>query len=202
MPTIIRSPTAVVVDPLVAGDCDWNNVNRILLEDGTCASSSVNVPHVTTRTSKLIRATGYDFSVINNSDVINSITLLLDRKADRALTVATIAYLINAGTVDGILSGLSQYWTDTLVEESNLTVSVGNLPSAVTLKNSLSGVAVAATFYDGDNTLVTAFINKIRLAVNYTSVIEEPLCFDLVSETPIYSLHNESHQFSLSGKDC
>ncbi len=51
------------------------------------------------------------------------------------------------------------------------------------------------------------FFDYLRMAMGWWSsnpadVFAEPLCFDLVIETPEFSLHDDAHQFDLHGKDC
>lgn len=165
MPIITASPTVASVAS-DAGTIDWNNVSNVLAEDTVCATGSGVIPHLTTVTSKAIKATGFDFSAIADSDTINSITLELVRKADRAFTCLTIFYLIESGTVTAVATNGIAYWTDTLTEET--IARTATLPSAATLKASTSGVAVVATFFDSDDETVTAYIDAIRLAVDYT----------------------------------
>lgn len=174
MATVTASPTVVVVDP-DSGTVDWNNVSRVLVEDASSATAVGVVPTPGNIVSHGIRATGFDFSAINDSDIINSITLEVVRKADRDFTVGTIAYIVELGVITTTFPGFSAYWTSTLTPES-LTKST-SLPFAATLKASTSGVVVVAFYGDGGGDTVTASIDAIRLTVDYTSAAREVVSF-------------------------
>jgi len=170
MPTITASPTTVSVAS-DSGTVDWSGVNETLVEDTVCATGSAVVPHLATITSKAIKATGFDFSALDDSDVINSISLEVVRKSDRTFTNLTIFYLIEMGVVTGTAANGVSYWTESLLEET-ITRTI-NLPTAATIKNSTSGVAVVSTFFDSDGATVTASIDAIRLVVDYTDASRE-----------------------------
>ena len=185
MPTVTASPTAVSIIP-DAGTVTWDNVNNALLSDGAFTTATASVPHLTTITSKAIKAVGFDFSEIGGSDTINSITVVLKRKSDRAFTNATVAYLVESGTVTGIFNeSLSPYW-GTISSEERLTKTL-SLPSASVLKDSTSGIAISTTYYDADGADVTASIDSIQLEVSYASVTRESVSFSgLVGLSPLF----------------
>lgn len=167
MPVITAYPTTVSVVS-DAGTIDWDNVNNVLSLNGSFATATAVVPHSATITSHAIKATGFDFSAINDSDVINSITLILNRKSDRNFTNQTLAYLVGLGSITSLFNeDLPAYWTDTLTAEN--LVKTLSLPTVTVLKDATSGVSVATTYYDADSATVIASVDAIRLAVDYTT---------------------------------
>lgn len=167
MPTITAYPTTVTVLS-DAGTSDWTNVNNALALDGVFTTSAAVVPHSTTITSHAIKAVGFDLSAINDSDTINSVSLILNRKSDRNLTNQTLAYLVENGTITSLFNeSVPAYWTDTLTAET-LTKTT-SLPTVTVLQSATSGLTVATTFYDADSQTVTASIDSIALSVNYTT---------------------------------
>lgn len=168
MPAQGPNSCVTVVNDTSIGTSAWTTITNVTASDNTYARQSV----VGTTDTNYIKCTDFGFSIPAES-VINGITVEVECRyfsSGSATVEDNSIRLVKGGTITGSNLSVGALWpaSDTYRSFGNASELWGESWTSTDINSSTFGVVVGATLTDAGLSGAIAFVDHIRITVNYS----------------------------------